>query len=108
MDAIPQIIAAVVVVVLLGILWWSSKKTQGGGSIGWLSFSVRGNRSPHAAAAKIQVLGRSHLTANHQLHLVQSMEQVFLICTHSTGSSVISSQPVAAVSDGAVSQDASR
>ena len=107
MDAIPQITAAVVVVMLLGILWWSSKKTRGG-SIGWLSFSVRGNRSPQGAAAKIQILGRSHLTANHQLHLVQSMEQVFLICTHSTGSSVISSGPVAAVSDGAASQNASR
>jgi hypothetical protein len=107
MDAIPQITAAVVVVVLLGILWWSSKKTQGG-SIGWLNFSVRGNRAPQGAAAKIQVLGRSHLTANHQLHLVQSMEQVFLICTHSAGTSVISSQPVAVVSNGAASQDDSR
>ena len=106
MDAIPQITAAVVVVLLLGILWWSSKKTQSG-SIGWLSFSVRGNRSPQGTA-RIQVLGRSHLTANHQLHLVQSMEQVFLICTHSAGSSVISSQPVAAVSDGAAAQDVSR
>jgi hypothetical protein len=106
MDAIPQITAAVVVVALLGILWWSSKKSQGG-SIGWLSFSVRGKRAPQGTAT-IQVLGRSHLTANHQLHLVQSMEQVFLICTHSTGSSVISSQPVAAPSDGAMPQDASR
>jgi hypothetical protein len=106
MDAIPQIAAAVVVIALLGILWWSSKKTQGG-SIGWLNFTVRGNR-PAQGTARIQVLSRSHLTANHQLHLVQSMEQMFLICTHSTGSSVIASQPVIGTSESTTASEGSR
>jgi hypothetical protein len=106
MDAIPQITAAVVVIALLGILWWSSKKSQGG-TFGWLSFSIRGSRPPQGPA-RIQLLGRSHLTANHQLHLVQSMDQVFLICTHSTGSSVISSQPVARVSESAAAPETAR
>jgi hypothetical protein len=106
MDAIPQITAAVVVIALLGILWWSSKKSRGG-TLGWFNFSVRGSRSPQGTA-RIQLLGRSHLTANHQLHLVQSMEQLFLICTHSTGSSVISSQPAAGIPEARTSPEASR
>ena len=106
MDAIPQIIAAVVVIALLGILWWSSKKPQGG-ALGWLKFSIRGSR-PSQTAVQIQLLGRSHLTPGHQLHLVQSMEQLFLICTHSSGTSVISSQPVNRISQSAAASEAAR
>jgi hypothetical protein len=105
MDAIPQIIAAVLVIGLLGILWWSSKNPEGR-ALGWFKFSIWGAR-PAPGTAQIQLLGRSHLTPNHQLHLVQSMEQLFLICTHSGGSSVISSQPIGRSSQSVASSEAS-
>ena len=91
MDVTAQVAAAGAVIALLGFLWWASKKSQGT-RLGFLRISPR-TFGKQTDSSRLAVLARTQLTPNHQLHLIQAMEELVLLCTHPSGSSVILSKP---------------
>jgi hypothetical protein len=101
MDGFARISAAVVVIMLLGLLWWTSNKFRSA-KLGWLRFSFRAMPEP-ADRPQLAVRGRLQLTPTHHLHLIQSMEELVLLCTYPNGCSVVLSKSVGQLGSGAAS-----
>jgi hypothetical protein len=74
-------------VTVLGIFWWISKKPQFT-RFGSFRFSTR-NKIKEVSGHSIVLCARLPLTPQHQLHLIETMEALVLVCTHPHGSSVV-------------------
>jgi hypothetical protein len=96
MNVALRLAATIPAMGLLGFLrWFAPKCAFKRFGLLRLPFS---DGSPHREVqtpVQLSVLKRSHLTPNHQLHLVTAMGQQILLCTHPQGCSIIpfDSQP---------------
>ena len=61
--------------------------------LGWFRVSPSRGGSEQRSAT-IAVLARTHLTPQHQIHLVEAMDRTLLISTSPAGSSVLFTQAV--------------
>lgn len=94
MDFLRVAVALITVFGLLGLLYFVSNRSKDRatlrsrcGQLIWpqkLRIAVNG-----ADADSLRVLRRVNLTGTHQVHLIRGGEEMFLVCTHPQGCSLL-------------------
>lgn len=97
MDLFRVILAFVTVFCLLGFLYFLSNraKTRAPRLLASARSACSGKFRPHPnrkSAAELDILRRVSLTPTHQLHLVKTAQEIFLVCTHPQGCTVLKTQ----------------
>ena len=93
MEILRQFLSVVFVLAMLaGVLWWLRRKSPV--RPGW-RFRLRRDRG----GARLEVVERLPLTAQHTLHLVRVADRALLVAVHTSGCSLIDSRPWREVED---------